>query len=43
MTLMPAQRLARLAPMFANKGRIRIGADADIVVFDAAVVRDRAT
>src|ERR1700739_4108842 len=35
MTLMPAQRLEKHAPMFKEKGRIRVGADADITVFDA--------
>jgi N-acyl-D-aspartate/D-glutamate deacylase len=43
MTLMPAQRLERIAPMFRNKGRIKVGADADITVFDPATVADRAT
>ncbi len=43
MTLMPAQRLERLAPVFRNKGRLRIGADADISVFDPATVSDRST
>lgn len=43
LTLMPAQRLERVAPMFRNKGRIRVGADADITVFDPATVADRAT
>jgi len=43
MTLMPAQRLERLAPAFQNKGRLRVGADADIVVFDAQTVSDRST
>lgn len=43
MTLMPAQRLEKLAPMFLNKGRIRVGADADITVLDPATVRDRST
>jgi N-acyl-D-aspartate/D-glutamate deacylase len=43
MTLMPAQRLERRAPVFRNKGRIRAGADADITVFDPARVVDRAT
>jgi N-acyl-D-aspartate/D-glutamate deacylase len=43
MTLMPAQRLEKLAPVFRNKGRIKIGADADITVFDPATVRDRST
>jgi N-acyl-D-aspartate/D-glutamate deacylase len=43
MTLMPAQRLERRAPMFRDKGRIRIGADADIAVFDPNTVADRST
>jgi N-acyl-D-aspartate/D-glutamate deacylase len=43
MTLMPAQRLEKLAPMFRNKGRMKVGADADITVFDPATVRDRST
>ena len=30
MTLMPAQRLERRAPSMKNKGRIRVGADADL-------------
>jgi len=43
MTLMPAQRLEKRAPVFKNKGRIRVGADADIAVFDPARVIDKAT
>jgi N-acyl-D-aspartate/D-glutamate deacylase len=43
MTLMPAQRLEKRAPTFANKGRIRVGADADITVFDPAKIIDKAT
>lgn len=43
MTLMPAQRLEKRAPMFKDKGRIRAGADADITVFDPARVIDKAT
>ncbi len=42
-SLMPAQRLERRAPMFRDKGRLRVGADADITVFDPATVIDRAT
>jgi N-acyl-D-aspartate/D-glutamate deacylase len=41
--LMPAQRLETLAPAFHDKGRLRVGADADIAVFDPATVIDRAT
>ena len=34
MTLMPAQRLERRVPSMKNKGRIRVGADADLTIFD---------
>jgi dihydroorotase len=43
MTLMPAQRLEKRAPIFKDKGRIRVGADADITVFDPARIIDKAT
>ena len=43
MTLMPAQRLEKRAPMFKDKGRIRMGADADITVFDPTRIIDKAT
>jgi len=38
MTAAPAERLG-----ITNKGRIAVGADADLVAFDAARVIDRAT
>lgn len=43
MTLMPALRLQARVPGMADKGRVRVGADADVVVFDAAAIRDVAT
>lgn len=43
LSLMPARRLEERIPAMKNKGRVRVGADADLVVFDAAKVRDRAT
>jgi len=43
MTLMPAQRLERLAPVMKNKGRIRVGADADFTVFDPGLIIDKST
>lgn len=43
MSLQPAQRLERIAPAMRAKGRIKEGADADIVVFDPQLVQDRAT
>lgn len=43
MTLMPARRLEARVPAMRNKGRIRVGADADLTIFDAVHVIDRAT
>jgi len=43
MTLMPAQRLEARVPAMRRKGRLRVGADADITIFDAATVLDRST
>jgi dihydroorotase len=43
MTLMPAQRLEKRAPIFKGKGRVRVGADADITVFDPNRILDKAT
>ncbi len=43
MSLMPAQRLEAISPVMRNKGRLRVGADADVTVFDPQTVMDRAT
>ena len=43
MTLMPARRLEARVPTMRQKGRLSVGADADITIFDAARVVDRAT
>ena len=43
MTLMPAERLQEIAPVMRRKGRIQIGAIADITVFDPDTIIDTAT
>ncbi len=43
MTIEPARRLEAYVPAMRTKGRLAIGADADLTIFDAATVIDRAT
>jgi N-acyl-D-aspartate/D-glutamate deacylase len=43
MTLMPARRLEGWVPQMRLKGRVRVGADADLTLFDPVIVLDRAT
>ncbi len=43
MTLLPAKRLEGIAPMMRFKGRIQVGADADITIFNPNTVIDKAT
>jgi len=42
-SLMPAQRLEGMSPQMRQKGRVKVGADADLAVFDPARVIDKAT
>ena len=41
-SLMPAQTLEEFVPQMRKKGRLQVGMDADIVVFDPATVADKA-
>ena len=43
MSFMPTEMLERSTPTGRRKGRLQEGCDADIVVFDAATISDRAT
>ena len=43
MSLMPAQTLEAFVPQMKKKGRMQVGMDADIVVFDPAKIRDVGT
>lgn len=43
MTILPAKRLEGISPMMRLKGRIQVGSDADITVFNPETIIDKAT
>jgi N-acyl-D-aspartate/D-glutamate deacylase len=43
MSYMPAVRLEKSTPQARKKGRIQVGADADVVVFDPKTFKDQST
>jgi len=43
MSYMPAVRLEKSTPQARKKGRLQVGADADVVVFDPETFRDQST
>lgn len=42
-SLIPAQILEKGVPQMKKKGRLQVGMDADVIVFDPAIVQDKAT
>jgi len=42
MTIMPAKRLEAVAPMMRQKGRLQVGTDADITIFNPTTIIDKA-
>jgi len=42
MTIMPANRLEDIAPMMRQKGRLQVGTDADITIFNPKTIIDKA-
>jgi len=43
MSYMPAVRLEKSTPQARKKGRLQVGADADVVVFDPKIFKDQST
>ncbi|MBY0537262.1 MAG: amidohydrolase family protein [Chitinophagaceae bacterium] len=43
MTLLPAKRLETIAPSMKKKGRLQVGMDADITIFNPETVQDNAS